>query len=87
PVMIGGMARLGGQATDIRKQRCVDAAVFPLTGIVEKGASVLRHPMASQFRKGDILYIRSGQLIPTTDTEPDAELVVVESAGNGQIVI
>ncbi|WP_295530991.1 hypothetical protein [Novosphingobium sp. Chol11] len=79
PMIVGGMAKLGSQARKITTQRCVDAVVHPIEGPLQAGASVVPLADTRHYRAGDIVYLRTGQLLSKLQTEPDAELAKVRA--------
>lgn len=87
PVIVGGMAKLGGRGRSIRTQRCVDAPVIDLSRELERGSRVIRFSSAGSFRAGDLVYIRSGQLLAGLTTEPDAELASVRQVRRDSILL
>lgn len=87
--LVGGAGKIAGGTGDITTQRCVDKAGYAITGALAAGAITI--PVAAgeeaNFAPGDIAFIRSGQLVNSSTTEPNAELAVVASVASGAITL
>jgi hypothetical protein len=86
-VLVGGMAKLGGQARDIVTQRCVNAPINPIGGPLKAGARVVPLADTLGYRPGDMVYLRTGQLLKNLKAEPDAELARVRAVRRGALVL
>lgn len=88
-VLFGGAGKLAAGTGDIGAQRCIDKTGKAITGPIAEGGSVV--PVAAgdeaAFAAGDVVFIRTGQLLSARVTEPKAELAVVRSTTSGQIIL
>ena len=79
PIIVGGVGKAMNNRLTLHNSRCIDVPVTSLQGSLAKGSQEIHLPAGLSAKAGDVLFIRSGQLLASTKTEPDAELCVVKS--------
>lgn len=87
PVIIGGVGKGVSKGLSLHRSRCIDLPVASLAEPLSKGDVEIPYPRAQNARPGDVLFVRSGQLLRRSRWEPDSELVVVKERLSDSVLL
>jgi hypothetical protein len=89
PLMVGGAGKPAAGTGNIKLHRCVDKEGYAITAPLAAGAIGVPVEAGAEaaFAPGDVVFIRSGQLLAEAWEEPNAELAVVAATASGLVTL